>query len=254
MSMSRPLLSRIFIAAALAFAWFDVSGVAYVRGIPYPHDLSSLIDLSWATGPLAFAVLTAFYAAALARFIAARDVRAATAAFALLALTAHIHEAQWPGSAGVRNGLGLPGGGLAAYLLADRACVLFGRADQRERWSREAACGVAAAAYTLAAASKLIYGGPAWAGGANIAMYIASQAYMRSAALLPLRLWFPRHLALCGAFGVGTLIIEGSGLVFLWPRARPAYAVLACGLHLGIWLIMGLVHFDFLLMVVGLAL
>lgn len=230
-------MSRVLIGLSLFAAWASLGRILRVDGVPYPHGLSAIVDLSFLTRTPAAVVATLVYAAAVVAFL--RGSRGAAAiVVTLLALGTHLQECQWPGDAGVNGSPILPGAAVAAWAIAGSA---------------EAACGIVGAVYLLAGTSKILASGLAWAGGANLAIHIVSHAYEGLPALLPFRLAIADSPALCSAFGVATLILECGAVVFVVPAARKPMAVVLSAMHIGIGLLMGLHHYEFVFLVLGLA-
>jgi hypothetical protein len=239
-----PPLGRVFVGVSLLFAWGSLAQILTVRGLPHPRGLAALVDLSYLVQPGGAAIATVVYLLALVAFVMGRRMDfAALVMIALLATGTHLQACQWPPGVGVNGATTLPGAALTAWWITRR----FGQTG------REAACGIVAAAYPLAALSKLTSSGLVWASAGNLSLHIASQSYVAWPALQPLRLAAADSPTLCGALGIGTLVIEGGVLAFLWAPARLPIAMLVVAMHLGIALLMGLHHYDWMFMVVGLA-
>ena len=217
-------------------------------GLSHPRGIAGLVDLSWLARAPSQVALTVALIGALAWFIRRGGAAAALLAGAVLLVQAWLLFWQWPVGSGVDNGVTLP----AATLLAWGVGGLLVDPDQARRVGREAACGVVAAAYLLAVASKLQGSGLGWASGQNLALHIS--IHDAGGWLSPLRRAVVDSPGLCGLLGVGTLLIEGSSLLFLFERFRRPWALLAVGMHVGISLLMGLHHYEWLLVVLGLAL
>ncbi|MDP2307823.1 MAG: hypothetical protein Q8P18_17490 [Pseudomonadota bacterium] len=244
--MGLPPAGRVLVGLSLVLAWASLAKVLRVEGLPHPRGLAALVDLSVLVSPVAIGASSIVYAVALAAFVLGRrpDVAAAVL-IGLLALGGHLQACQWPDGVGANGALTLPGAALSAWWLARR----FGGTS-----GREAACGIVAAAYPLAALSKVTSSGLEWAGAGNLSLHIASQSYVGWSALQPLRLAAAGSPALCGALGVGTLIIEAGVIAFVWAPARLPLAALVAAMHVGIALLMGLHHYEWMLVVLGLAL
>jgi hypothetical protein len=203
--------------------------------------------------PAIILTLTATYALAVAAFVLRlRPGLSGLLAAALLALATHLTESQWPPGIGLHNGALLPGGALTAYLIAH---FVWRRRSLAEReWvGIEAASGIVAAGYSLAGLSKLLGSGFGWAHGANLSIHIATHSHSGSAFMRPLRLAVAGNLPLCTALGIGTLLVECSFLAYTWQKARKPYAIVVALMHTSISILMGLHHFDWLFMAVGLA-
>jgi hypothetical protein len=238
---------RLLLAAGALLAGLGLFTRLRWDGLSHPRGIAGMVDLSWlARAPSQVAGLLVLVGVLL-WFIRWGGAAAALLSGLLLLVQAWLLAWQWPVGSGVDNGVTLPAAALLAWgvgaFLADPAVAA--------RVGREAACGVVAAAYLLAVVSKLQGSGIGWASGQNLALHIS--IHDAGGLLSPLRQWVVDSPRVCGALGVGTLLIEGSSLLFLLERFRRPWALLALGLHVGISLLMGLHHYDWLLVVLGLA-
>lgn len=238
---------RALVAAGALLAGLGLFVRLRWDGLSHPRGVAGLVDLGWLAHAPAQVALAVLLVVALAAFVRWGGAAAALLAGGVLLLSAWLHAWQWPPGSGVDNGVTLP----AATLLAWGVGAFLADPLQARRAGREAACGVVAAAYLLAVASKLHGSGPGWASGQNLALHIA--IHDAGGWLSPLRQWVVDSPRVTGLLGVGTLLIEGAAPLFLWERCRRPWAVLAVGLHVGISLLMGLHHYDWLLVVLGLA-
>jgi hypothetical protein len=252
--MNRALFARCCLGLGLLLAWGSSSQILRVEGTPHPRGLSAFLDLSPLTTPWAYGMLTGLFLMATLAFVRRwHTCLALSLAVGLMALGAHIQTAQWPGRLGVNGSLVLPGACGVACLVAIGLGRLRGAGAQTmERYGLDAACGIAAAGYTLAAINKLAGSGVAWASGSNLALHITVHAYTGAEALLPLRLAVADNLTLCALLGLGTLLIEGGFGLFIFFQLRKHLALLATLMHLGISLFVGLHHFDWMFVVLGL--
>jgi hypothetical protein len=244
--MAEVTRGRWALGAALALSWLGVSfEVLSVHGLPYAHGAAALLE--WLVAPAPWVVLSLVFFGALAAFLLRRwQGVAAVVATLLLALALHLQVSQWPGESGVRHAPLMPAAALGAYGLA----WLF---TKRERTAHEAACGVVAAIYFLAGVAKLEVGGLHWAQGGQLALLIAERSVDVPAWLAALRRGFALSPGLCSALAATAVAVECAGLLFVWPRARSAYAVAAIALHAGIAVLMGYVYVHYVLTVAALA-
>jgi hypothetical protein len=160
---------------------------------------------------------------------------------ALFALGTTAMEWQSAPGMGINGATTLPGATLLAWWIARRM-----RND-----GVEAACGVVGACYALAAMSKVYTSGFAWASAGNIALQIATQAWLAPEPLRALRLAVASLPELCSFVGIATLFIEGGAILFVLPRARLPMAALIVAMHLGISALMGLHHYDWMFTALG---
>lgn len=236
------------VGLGLAMAWASFGRILRVEGMPFaPFGLDTLPMNGTIAG-----LASLLFAGAWIGFVRGRgeDV-AAGVVIGLLALGAQVQAWQSPPSLGVNGATMLPGAALLAWWLARRSTA---NPEAREHRGIEVACGLVAACYTVAVASKLYTSGLGWASPGNIGLQIATQAYLVSEPVQSLRLFASSSTMLCSALGVGTLLIEGGALFFVFPAARAPLAVLLVGMHIGIAVLMGLHHYDWMFTAVGWAL
>ncbi len=252
--MNRPHLARLAVSLSLLMAWATLGRVSQVAGTPHPRGLSALVDLSALTKPAFMAAATVVFLIALGAFAIGRKAELAGLSMAaMLALGGHVQVSQWPVDHGANRALVLPGAAILAYALA----LIWSRWRKlddcdAERVGINAACGIAAATYFLAGLSKLSASGIAWVSGGNLSLHILVHSQAGQPWLLPLRTAIANIPWLCTAFGVGTLLIECSFLLFVLPQCRRFLALGALSLHLGIALALGLHHYDWMFMTLGL--
>lgn len=137
------------------------------------------------------------------------------------------------------------------------AALLFwaiGSWRSTEARGREAAAGVVAACYGLAALSKIVLSGWAWFEPANLGLLILERSVGAPAPLAALRLWVATQPAVCAGLAIGALLIELAGLLFVIPRLRIGLTVAFALLHLGIALLMGYVYLPWVLVAGGISL
>jgi hypothetical protein len=114
----------------------------------------------------------------------------------------------------------------------------------RSGWPVRTAMVVVAGAYFLSGLAKLFHAGPAWAFGGNLrwVLYAASDGAVEPNQLA---LFVADRPALAVVLATGTLLLELGVPVVLWrPRLAPLVVLAVAGLHLGIWLTMGLVYWP----------
>ena len=248
---------RVFIGLSLLATWGTLSSVVRTVGLPHARGLSALVPLGSVTTTPAAIAFTAVFLLAVAAFVARlRPLAATLVIVGLLALGGHVQSAQWaPQADFAHRALVLPGAGLTAWLLAAAIARRRGAAPEAaDQVGIEAACGVAAACYTIAGMNKLLGSGLGWASGENLSMHMMVHSFGSLPALLDLRTAVATEPVLASIAGTGTLLIEGTFFLFVFPRLRVPYALAAAGLHMGIAVGMGLHHYDWMFMVLGLGL
>lgn len=241
-------LGRTSVGVGLLMAWGSFGRVLDVDGLPHAPGVLAALPMNAGVAGAA----TVVFLVALAAFVGQRAEDAAAAVLVVLLAAATQAQAwQWPGDQGANGATMLPGAALIAWWVARR----FGGDDLvRRRRGVDAACGIVAAAYFIAATSKVTVSGLQWASAGNIGLQIAAQAALVGGPLHTLRGAVAEEPVLCGGLGVATLFIEGGALLFVWPRARPTLTGLLVGMHVGISLLMGLHHYDWMFTMLGLGL
>lgn len=135
---------------------------------------------------------------------------------------------------------------LFAYMAAS---LLRGLSPAAEETAWEASCAIIGAAYTMAGLSKLRYSGLDWVNDHHLRVLMANTAASSEGFLGQLRAWLSQSplFALLGSFYA--LAVELSGIAMLSRRLRPYYAAAILFLHLQIYLGMGILWPDQVLMV-----
>lgn len=141
---------------------------------------------------------------------------------------------------GVHHGKLLPTLVLLAWSLAGRQ-------------GREAASGVAAAVYVLAALSKFLGSGSAWFTADHLGLLMVERSVGAPEPLALLRLGLAGHPGLCMGLASGAWLAEAAGFLLLWPRFRYLMAIVLTILHLGIFLGMGYFYLSWVLTLWALA-
>ncbi|MDP2314655.1 MAG: hypothetical protein Q8P41_17255 [Pseudomonadota bacterium] len=149
---------------------------------------------------------------------------------------------------GVHHGKILPVVALAGWLVAQ----VRGGPDA-DRNAVEAACGLTAAAYALAAYAKLAGAGLLWFDPDYLGLLLVERAVGAPAPLAALRLAVAEQPTLCVLLAGGALLTEASGALFVWAPARRPVALALLAMHAGIALLMGYVYVSWALVVVALA-
>lgn len=165
----------------------------------------------------------------------------------LLALMAAIRVwevRQWPGDTVIRLGKYAPASAcLAGWLVGRVVAGSVGLSDEEARrvgW--EAAAGVMAATYVLAAASKLRRTGLAWMAGGHQALLIAERACSGRAIVRSVRRRVAGSTRVCrliGVFGFASEVLFG---LYIFPDLRLGLTVVVLGLHAGIAVLLGYVE------------
>jgi hypothetical protein len=248
--------ARILIGLGLFFAWVSLLKIQRVDGTPYPFGLSQLIDLSFLTTRPALIIASLLFLGCISGFIIEKYERCTGfIMIVMLAIGEHIGLAQWEGSSGSNRALILPAMGTLAYLLQKIWSERKGLDKESATVQGvHAACGIIGAGYTLSAISKLRFSGLEWLSSTTLATHITIHSYNGEPWLRGIRLMVADNTLLCSFFALGTIILEGGGILFLLPRLRPILAVGISLMHISIALFTGLYHFDWMFIAVGFAL
>lgn len=230
--MTRPPPRRILLALAFLLAW--AGPTVTLRGaLLHPEAAPLGLPITAVAAPAAWVPLSLVYAGAVVAWLLGRRAGLAGAfAALLLGFAAHAQRTQLPDGLPLPHGITLPGAALVTYTVA----TLLRRRDD-EAW--EAVCGAVGACYTLAAASKLLAAGLAWAQGDHIALLLVERAAGAPGPLAALRTWSAGEPWLCTSIATATLILEGAGFLLVWPALRRPLAAILVVLHVGIFVWLG---------------
>lgn len=178
----------------------------------------------------------------------------AAAVLLVLLSIRQVEKRQWPGNMVVRLGKYVPAAAcLLGWLVAatlTRALSWEEAASQRAGW--EAAAGVMAALYPLAALSKLRLTGWRWMRPQHHALMIAERAYTGPHWVRAIRQRGSRSMALCGFVGMFGLLSEFACALYVFPDARLFVTAIVLALHAGILLFLGYIEPEWILVMVGL--
>jgi hypothetical protein len=205
--------------------------------------------------PAALWTMVGLFMVALVAWVARkREGAAAVVMIGLLWVAESLALSEWADDVGGNKAAVLPVASLFAYTVTQAWSRRRGDdAVRTERLAVEAACGVCAAAYCLSGVSKVWESGLMWASGSNLALHITVHGWRGVEALIPFRLAVAEILPLCTLFGVGTLLVECGYLFFVVPALRKPLSIAATLMHLAIGLVMGLHHYDWMFVEIGLA-
>lgn len=177
----------------------------------------------------------------------------AAAVIAALFLIRQWEVRTWAGDTVVRLGKYAPAAAcLLGWLVASWVLPLFGFDEERSltlAW--EAAAGVLAALYVLAAASKWQKSGLSWMRYQHQALLIAERAFSGPGWVRAARRWTSRRPRVCAAIGVlgfGAELLFG---LYVFPEARIPLTLVVLGLHGSIMVLLGYVEPEWILAMVG---
>ncbi len=162
---------------------------------------------------------------------------------------------QWPDNIVVKLGKYVPSAAcLLAWLIASVTLRWTGKPVEDARalgW--QAACGVMAGAYVLAAIAKLRQSGFSWAHPRYQALLVAERAFAGPRWLRAVRLQAARSKAASTVIGFVGLFAEFLAVLFIVPAARPWVIALVIALHLGFILLLGYFEIEWILVLVAVA-
>lgn len=231
----RAILATVMLVCAAASAW----AIHEQAGTYYPRGIGSWVDLTVLHQPSVLAAMVLVSAVALISWVVRyRQLSSGTVAFVTIALLSITEHALGPEDLGVRHAKFLPGAVLFFYLLF-YAAYRRERGSVREAHGTAAACGAIGATYFLAFLSKVVGGGLTWGQGGGLGLIIASQSGDGSSLLGALRGAVAIRPYLVDSLSIGTLIVEATALLFVFPRARRAVALTTTAMHLGIFVLVG---------------
>lgn len=219
---------RAALAVALGLGWAAILGA--LGGVPWREAG----PLGLVAHPVARLGLTALAAVLLLTWTRSGRPGPALGLLLVAALGAWADAART--GAGEHHARLLPFVALAGWLGGARLAPGRGAVD--------GAWGAVGAAYVASAVAKLAAAGPAWADGATVSLLLAERA--GPDALGALRATLAATPGLAGALATGALVIEGAGVLTLWPAARRGWAAAAAAMHLGIAGMLGYVYLPWL--------
>lgn len=226
--------ARRTLAALAALACWRM--LSWMIGLSPDKARPPLSAEAWLLGP-SWALMTAL-AAAFALSAGGRNRRAglwSALAFALVFL-AWEGALRWHGQDRDQAYI-VPIAALFAYACAGLAARPGADADEAG-W--DAACAVIGAAYVMAGLTKLWRSGPAWLDPSGIQVNIASQVPSCTGLLKTAREWMSHSSGFARFSAAATVVLELGGTAMIWPRLRRGYVTALFGLHVMIFLGMGI--------------
>lgn len=177
-----------------------------------------------------------------------RPLAGAILAGVALGFLALVEDSQWPGEVGMRHGKMLPAAGLWGWALGAGFPGFRGPQNQR---GLEGTAGVVGAVYFLAALAKIRSGGLEWVTPGTLQLLLAERAFEAPWPVSSLRWALASQPLLCGTLAISTLLVEGMGPLFLFPRWRRTFAMFITLLHGGVAVGMGFFYLPWVLFVWG---
>lgn len=240
--------------ASLGIAWLPVLSTLWdARRISHPRALTAYVDLSFVLQPGPLLALTGMFLACIVCWtLRYKPIASALFAFLLLALLGNLENSLYEADSGVHHGKLLPAGALLAWAITWQLTRARPVAE-REQHAHEAALGVAAGCYVLAALAKLQSGGLDWVSSTNIPLLMVERAIGAATWSSELRTFVGEASAGSRSvvLSVPALAIELFSVGLLWPRTRRAAALLLLALHLAIALLLGYVYVAWMLLLLG---
>ncbi|MDP2307391.1 MAG: hypothetical protein Q8P18_15300 [Pseudomonadota bacterium] len=249
------MIGESLFGLALCFSWANSAGHVLLADRPIYAASSHQIVRGVAARRIALFVLASLgFAGTLWVWMASGWPRLGAIAVLLVLLAVRqIEKRQWPAGMVVRLGKYVPA---AACLLGwVTAATLVGALGYSEPASRaagwEAAAGVMAALYPLAALSKIKLTGWRWMKPHHQALLIAERAYSGPRWVRALRRIAgrsPRFSAFVGTFG---LLAEVACVLYVVPDLRVLLTATVIALHAGIGILLGYMEPEWLLVMVA---
>lgn len=224
--------------------------IAYDRRAAFGwRDVRDPNRLPWVLAGVPFVALAAAFAA---RW---HEVVSGIALLALLIAVRRRAIATWGEDYVVGLGKYVPSAAaLVAYLAASNLAGATSLRAHREAIGWEAACGVLAAAYVLAAFAKHEQSGWRWAKSDNVALLVAERAHGGARSLFALRMWAAESPRLCGALAKASMFVEAAGVAYLVSWLRWPFTGIATLLQLGIVVLLGYFEVEWIVVMVAVSL
>lgn len=237
--MRRIPAGRWALALALMMGWVAQIGLVMGReGFMEPRGLALWVDLEIFTSRAVWVGMSGIHLLALASFtLRRRETLSGWIVFLLLGFATFIE-------------LCVRGGEVPTHAKMLPAVVLFallvgrflrrGQAEEeRDRWGHALALGMVGALFTLSAISKWSAMGWAWTSGDVHALLIFERGVGEVGLLADLRVWMAHQPGLCGLFAAGTLLVESTGCLLIFPATRRAWVLAAVAVLLGFMVLPG---------------
>lgn len=251
------MIGPALFALALVASWGNSATHVVLSDRPLYAFTTNVMTMPIRTQRLAWAgVASVGFLAALWLWAASGWPRLGAAAViaALLAIR-QVETRQWPGQMVVRLGKYVPAAScLTGWLIVVTLTRTLGWDEPRSvaaGW--EAAAGVMAALYPLAALSKLKLTGWRWMRAEHHALMIAERAYTGPMWVRRARSAGSRSWAVCAFVGTFGLLSEFACAAYIFPDARIAVTATVLALHAGIGLFLGYFEPEWLLVMIAIA-
>ena len=249
--MSEDYRKRLILAVALlGAAGAPVSRTQALDVLPHPSGLAAIVPLAWLSTPPAQIAAVAAVVLMLALFVRGRAMQlSGLAVFVIVLALNSVARSMTPGDEAGSQGSQVPCTTLAAWIVGSAIAPRLGR--DRDELGTSLACGIVAAGYTMAAISKLLARGVDWVDGPTLALMIYERAPSSIEPLASLRRAVSGTPWLCSGGMGAVLLLEASGALFLFRRARRAYAACIVAFHVSSGLLLGYPHVEWALMTVA---
>lgn len=242
--MSHDSRKRALFAFALVLAVGSaMSESAAMDRLPYPRGLATVLPLAFLGTPTGQGLAAVVVLALLGLFVSGRRVQlAGWGVFVIVMLLHAVTRSVHPDETDRTQGAQLPCASLAAWLIGTAIAPRLKR--DGEALGQALASGVVAAGYTMAAISKLRLSGLGWIDGRMLALLIWERGESAGFPFEAVRHAVGSSPALCTLGMTTVLVLEASGALFLFRRARRPYAAAMIGFHLTAGLLLGYPHLD----------
>lgn len=233
----------LFSVALVLAVGSAMSESAALDRLPYPRGLATVLPLAFLGTPTGQGLAAIAVLLLLGLFVAGKRVQlAGWGVFVIVMLLHAVTRSVHPDETDRTQGAQLPCATLAAWLIGTAIAPRLSR--DREALGQALASGVVAAGYTMAAISKLRLSGLGWIDGRMLALLIWERGEGAGFPFDAIRHTVGASPALATLGMTTVLVLEGSGALFLFRRARRPYAAAMIGFHLTAGLLLGYPHLD----------
>ena len=124
---------------------------------------------------------------------------------------------------------------------------------ERDAFAHEVVCGVLAAIFVLACTAKLSHTGMSWTDGNPLRLLVFERSFAATPPLGDLRLAFANTPWLARFASSYTVLVQGAGICFLWPRARKLWTLAVIPMFTGFAILMGMFQVPWVLLPIALS-
>lgn len=255
--MARPMkrvpFGRWLMAMALVEAWFvssrEWAGTHLFRAVV---GVAHLVDPTPLASMPSFFAMTAIYLSCVALWTSGRLLPYTGAvAWVVLAISASL-EASAIGRPNPTLDVIFPLVMLGAWEVG-RQVKRAASESERDAFAHEVVCGVLAGIFFLACTAKLSHTGSEWTDGNPLRLLVFERSFGATPPLDQLRLAFANNTWLARFASTYTVLVQGAGLAFLFPRARKLWTLAVIPMFTGFAVLMGMFQIPWVLLPIALS-